>query len=157
MIVRGAEHIRPSEITPYGAYLNRRQLIGAGAALSLGSLLVQTVRADTIAAAKSPLSTDEEPTALKHVTSYNNYYEFGTNKSDPSQNAQTLTTKPWTLRIDGLVDKSADYALEDFIKPFALEQRIYRHRCVEGWSMVIPWIGFPLADVIKRAQAAGKR
>ena len=155
MIIRGAEHIRPSEITPYGVYLNRRQLIGAGAALSLGSLLVQTVRADTIAAAKSPLSTDEEPTALKHVTSYNNYYEFGTGKSDPSQNAHTLTTKPWTLKIDGLVDKPADYALDDFIKPSVLEQRIYRHRCVEGWSMVIPWIGFPLADVIKRAQPQG--
>ena len=155
MIIRWAEDIRPSEITPYRAYLNRRQLIGAGTALSLGSLLPRTVRADTLATAKSPLSTDEEPTALKHVTSYNNYYEFGTNKSDPSQNAQTLTTKPWTLKIDGLVDKPADYALDDFIKPFALGQRIYRHRCVEGWSMVIPWIGFPLADVIKRAQPQG--
>jgi len=155
MIIRWAEDIRPSEITPYGVYLNRRQLIGAGTALSLGSLLAQTVRADTLAAAKSPLSTDEEPTALKYVTSYNNYYEFGTGKSDPSQNAHTLITKPWTLKVDGLVDKPADYALDDFIKPFALEQRIYRHRCVEGWSMVIPWIGFPLADVIKRAQPQG--
>jgi methionine sulfoxide reductase catalytic subunit len=155
MIIRRAEDIRPSEITPYGAYLNRRQLIGAGTALSLGSLLARTVRADTLAAAKSPLSTDEEPTALKYVTSYNNYYEFGTDKSDPGQNAHTLTTKPWTLKVDGLVDKPADYALDDFIKPFTLEQRIYRHRCVEGWSMVVPWIGFPLADVIKRAQPQG--
>src|SRR6516164_2791374 len=104
MIIRRAEDIRPSEITPYGAYLNRRQLIGAGAALSLGSLLPRTVRADTLAAAKSALSTDEEPTALTHVTSYNNYYEFGTAKSDPRQNAYTLTTKPWTLKVDGLVD-----------------------------------------------------
>jgi sulfoxide reductase catalytic subunit YedY len=91
MIIRRAEDIRPSEISPYGAYLNRRQLIGAGIALSLGSLLARTVRADTLAAAKSPLSTDEEPTALKYVTSYNNYYEFGTDKSDPSQNAHSLT------------------------------------------------------------------
>jgi methionine sulfoxide reductase catalytic subunit len=143
MIIRRAEDICPSEITPYGAYLNRC------------SLLARTVGADTLAVAKSPFSTDEEPTALKYVTSYNNYYEFGTGKSDPSQNAHTLTTKPWTLKVDGLVDKPADYALDDFIKPFALEQRIYRHRCVEGWSMVIPWIGFPLADVIKRAQPQG--
>src|SRR6516162_6895146 len=99
MIIRRAEDIRPSEITPFGVYLKRRQLIGAGTALSLGSLLARTVRADTLAAAaKSPLSTDEEPTAFKYVTSYNNYYEFGTGKSDPSQKAHTLTTKPWTLK-----------------------------------------------------------
>ena len=133
MIIRGAKDIHPSEITPYGAYLNRRQLIGAGTALSLGSLLARTAHAD--------LSMDERPTALRYVTSYNNFYEFGTGKSDPVQNAHTLTIKPWSLRVDGLVAKPADYALDDFIKPLALEQRIYRHRCVEGWSMVIPWIG----------------
>jgi methionine sulfoxide reductase catalytic subunit len=86
MIIRAAKDIRPSEITPYGAYLNRRQLIGAGAALSLGSLLARTAHAD--------LSMDETPTALKYVTSYNNYYEFGAGKSDPVQNAHTLTIKP---------------------------------------------------------------
>src|SRR3974377_1492290 len=155
MIIRRAQDIRSSEITPDGAYLNPRKCMAAGTALSLGSLLARTVRADTLATAKSPLSTDEEPTALKYATSYNNYYEFGTDKTDPSQNAHTLTTKPWTLKVDGLVDKPADYALEDFIKPFALEQRNYRHRCVEGWSMVIPWIGFPLAGVIKRAGPQG--
>src|SRR5262249_8133054 len=147
MIIRGAKDIHPSEITPYGAYLNRRQLIGAGTALSLGSLLARTAHAD--------LSMDEKPTALRYVTSYNNFYEFGTGKSDPVQNAHTLTIKPWTLRVDGLVTKPADSTLDDFIKPLALEQRIYRHRCVEGWSMVIPWIGFPLADVIKRAEPQG--
>src|SRR5271169_2270370 len=155
MINREAEAIRPSEITPYGVYLNRRQLIGAGAALSLASLWAQTGRSETLAFAKSPLSSDEKPTALQYVTSYNNYYEFGTDKSDPGQNAHTLTTKPWSLKVDGLVAKPADYALDDFVKPFALEQRIYRHRCVEGWSMVIPWIGFPLADVINRAEPQG--
>ena len=108
MIIRSAGEIRASEITPYGAYLNRRQLIGAGTALSLGILLARAVRADTLAAAKSRLSTDETPTALKHVTSYNNYYEFGTDKSDPGRNAHTLTTKPWSLKVDGLVDKPAD-------------------------------------------------
>jgi sulfoxide reductase catalytic subunit YedY len=155
MIIRRAEDIRPSEITPHGAYLNRRQLIGAATALSLGSLLARTVRADALVAAKGRPSTDETPTALKYVTSYNNYYEFGTDKSDPAQNALALTTKPWSLKVDGLVAKPADSALDDFIKPFALEKRIYRHRCVEGWSMVVPWIGFPLADVIKRAEPQG--
>jgi sulfoxide reductase catalytic subunit YedY len=89
MIIRRAEDIRPSEITPHGAYLNRRQLIGAATALSLGSLLARTVRADALVAAKGRPSTDETPTALKYVTSYNNYYEFGTDKSDPGQNAHS--------------------------------------------------------------------
>jgi sulfoxide reductase catalytic subunit YedY len=103
MIIRGTKDIRPSEITPYDAYLNRRQLIGAGTALSLGSLLARAARAD--------LSMDEKPTAPKYVTSYNNYYEFGTGKSDPVQNAHTLTIKPWSLKVDGLVARPADYAL----------------------------------------------
>jgi sulfoxide reductase catalytic subunit YedY len=98
MIVRSAADIRPSEITPYGAYLNRRQLIGAGAALSLGSLLAPSAGADGLTAAKSSFSTDEKPTLLRYATSYNNYYEFGTGKSDPSENAHTLTTKPWSLK-----------------------------------------------------------
>src|SRR3974390_1434124 len=155
MIIRRAQDIRSSEITPFGSSLSRRQFSGAGAALSLGSLLARPVRADTLPAAKSPLSTDEKPTALKYVTSYKNYYQFGTDKRHPSQNAHPRTIKPWTLKVDGLVAKPADYALDDFIKSFALEQRIYRHRCVEGWSMVIPWIGFPLADVISGAQPQG--
>ncbi|SEE43092.1 sulfoxide reductase catalytic subunit YedY [Rhizobiales bacterium GAS188] len=155
MIIRRADAIRPSEVTPFAAYMDRRALIAGGAALALGGLGARAARADTLPAAKSSLSTSEAPTAREHVTSYNNYYEFGTDKGDPGQNAHTLTTKPWTVKVDGLVAKPADYALEDFIKPYALEQRIYRHRCVEGWSMVIPWIGFPLAEVIKRAEPLG--
>ena len=89
--------------------------------MSLGSFLARTSSADTLAAAKSPFSTDEKPTPLRYVTSYNNYYEFGTDKSDPRQNAHMLIIKPWSLKVDGLVAKPADYALEDFIKPFALE------------------------------------
>jgi len=156
MIIRRSEDIRPSEITPFSVYLNRRQLIGAGIALSLGSLLARTVRADALAAAKSPLSTDEEPTAFKYVTSYNNYYEFGTGKSDPSQNTHTLTTKPWTLKVDGLVDKPADYALDDFIKPFALEQRISPSLCrglVDGHPL--DWL--PARGCDQACPAAGKR
>ena len=155
MIIRRAEDIRSSEITPYGAYLNRRQFIGTGTALSLGSLLARTARADTLPAAKSPFSTDKEPTALKYVTSYNNYYEFGTDKSDPSQNAHTLTTKPWTLKVDGLVAKPADYALDDFIKPFALEQRISPSLCrglVDGHPL--DWL--PARGCDQACPAAGK-
>jgi len=86
------------------------------------------------------------------VTSYNNYYEFGTAKDDPVHNATNFRTTPWTVKVDGLVKKPADYQLEDFLKPHRMEDRIYRHRCVEAWSMVIPWRGFPLADLIKRVE-----
>ena len=109
-----------------------------------------------LAAAKSPLSTTDEPaTPLKDITSYNNFYEFGTDKDDPAKNAHTLTTKPWTVKIDGLVGKPADYNLEDLVDMAALEERIYRMRCVEGWSMVIPWVGVPLAAILKKADPQG--
>jgi len=155
MIIREAADIRPSEITPQAAYVNRRQLIAGAAALSLGAAGPQAASANTLAAEKSPLSTDEAPTSREYVTTYNNYYEFGTDKGDPAQKAHTLTTQPWSVKVDGLVAKPTTFALEDFVKPYALEQRVYRHRCVEGWSMVIPWVGFPLAEVIKRAEPLG--
>ena len=155
MIIREAADIRASQITPQAAYVNRRQLIAGAAALSLGAAGSQAASANTLAAEKSPLSTDEAPTSREYVTTYNNYYEFGTDKGDPAQNAHTLTTQPWSVKVDGLVAKPTTFALEDFVKPYALEQRVYRHRCVEGWSMVIPWVGFPLAEVIKRAEPLG--
>jgi sulfoxide reductase catalytic subunit YedY len=154
MIIGRASNIRPSEITPQSLYMSRRELMGVGAATSL-AFLSSGAPANTLKAAKSPYSSDEAPTAREHVTGYNNYYEFGTDKGDPAQNAHTLTTDPWVVKVDGLVAKPADYALEDFVKPFALEDRVYRHRCVEGWSMVVPWVGFPLAEVIKRAEPQG--
>jgi sulfoxide reductase catalytic subunit YedY len=92
----------------------------------------------------------------EHVTSYNNFYEFGTGKDEPAQNARNFKTSPWTISVEGMVAKPAKYALEDFIKPHALEERVYRMRCVEAWSMVIPWVGIPLGDVIKRAQPTGQ-
>jgi sulfoxide reductase catalytic subunit YedY len=146
--------IKPSEITPKAAYLNRRHFIAAAGALGLGTAMggAFPATAAPLSFGKSPLSTDEKQTPLKDVTGYNNYYEFGTDKADPAENAHTLKTKPWTIKVDGEVAHPADYALEDFIKPSTLEERIYRHRCVEGWSMVIPWVGFPLADVVKRAE-----
>lgn len=103
-----------------------------------------------------PFSTTEEKTPLKDVTTYNNFYEFGTDKSDPARHAHRLVTDPWSLTVDGAVAKPGTYTLEDILKPHALEERIYRLRCVEGWSMVIPWIGFPLADLIKRFEPESK-
>jgi sulfoxide reductase catalytic subunit YedY len=155
MIIRRANEIRPSEITPRSAYMNRRRLLEAGAVFSFAGVIPQASWGGTLAAQKSSFSTSEPATAREYVTSYNNYYEFGTDKEDPAANAHTLTTKPWTVKVDGLVAKPASYALEDFVKPFTLEERVYRHRCVEGWSMVIPWVGFPLAEVLKRAEPSG--
>jgi methionine sulfoxide reductase catalytic subunit len=161
MLFRRPCGVVPSEITPREAFLRRREFIAGAAALGLGtglSAAFSAMRADAapLAAGKSPLSTTgEPPTPLKDVTAYNNYYEFGTDKGDPARNAQTLTTKPWTVRIDGLVGKPAEFDLDDLIRPIALEERIYRMRCVEGWSMVIPWVGVPLADVLKRVEPQG--
>jgi sulfoxide reductase catalytic subunit YedY len=102
------------------------------------------------------VTTDDKPNTFEQITSYNNYYEFGTGKGDPQRYAGKLTTSPWTVKIDGLCNKPADYALEDLIKPFELEERVYRHRCVEAWSMVIPWVGIPLASVLKRVEPTSK-
>jgi sulfoxide reductase catalytic subunit YedY len=157
MLIRTPSDISPSEITPRSAYLRRREfLAGAVAAGLAASLPGRPARAANLHFAKSPLSTtDEATTSLKDITSYNNFYEFGTDKDDPAKEAHRLTVKPWTIKVDGLVNKPADYLLEDLIKDIALEERIYRMRCVEGWSMVIPWIGVPLASVLARVEPQG--
>src|SRR5262249_7578871 len=131
---------------------NRRQILAGAAGLALAGAVPAKASA-ALSTIKSPLSVDEPVTSREDITSYNNYYEFGTDKADPAANAGSLTTKPWTVKVDGLVENPADYQLEDFMKPFALEERIYRMRCVEGWSMVIPWDGFPLARVLERAKS----
>jgi sulfoxide reductase catalytic subunit YedY len=154
MLIRQAPDVLPSEITPKEIYLNRRALI-TGAAAGLMGAAAGGAMAAPLTAAPSPFSTDEKKTSLRDVTSYNNFYEFGVDKDDPANNAGKLTTKPWTVKIDGLVNKPGDYALEDLVKPVALEERVYRMRCVEAWSMVIPWVGFPLSEVIKRADPQG--
>ena len=157
MLIRRPSDIQPSEITPRDRYLQRRQFMLGASALGLGTAIAamgaRTAKAAPLQASKSPLSTTEEPlTPLKDITSYNNYYEFGTDKADPVRNAHTLTIKPWKIKIDGLVAKPADYELDDLIKPSELEERIYRMRCVEGWSMVIPWVGVPLARLLQRLE-----
>ncbi|MQP67529.1 protein-methionine-sulfoxide reductase catalytic subunit MsrP [Niveispirillum sp. SYP-B3756] len=151
MLLRHAPDLGERDVTPQALYLSRRHLLaGAG-----GLLLAGSAAAAPLTAAKSKLSTDETLTPLKDVTSYNNYYEFGVDKSEPARNAHRLTTSPWTVQVDGMVAKPTNFALEDIIKPAKLEERIYRMRCVEGWSMVIPWIGFPLADLLARVEPLG--
>ena len=159
MLIRKGGAIRSSEITPERAYLDRREFLRTAARVTAGTILSPALIAacapsenDVTDSAGNPTPRPLVPTAYKKVTTYNNYYEFGTGKEDPSDKAQQFQTRPWTVRVDGLVKKPADYALEDFIKPHALEDRVYRHRCVEAWSMVIPWQGFPLRDLIARVE-----
>ncbi len=154
MVFRPSRPIRSSEITPKSVFLNRRALIaGAGAAALLPMALPAAAKLGdgeklaTVPWAKQP--ADLKPTEYDYVTAYNNFYEFGTGKEDPAANAKTLTTKPWTVKIDGLVDKPGDYALEDLV-PATVEERIYRFRCVEAWSMVVPWNGFELSTVLAK-------
>jgi sulfoxide reductase catalytic subunit YedY len=165
MLVKKASDIPSSEITDKKLYLRRREFIQAatlgavGAAagsIGLGSAEAATwprVKIPNVVKASSPAFTiADKPNSYQDITTYNNYYEFGTDPGDPSQNAGSLKTKPWTVKIDGMVGKPGDYHLEDLIKPYALEDRVYRHRCVERWSLVIPWVGFPLASLLKTVE-----
>ena len=122
---------------------------GAGAAGGGGQSPLANIKPGVV-------TTDEKLNSFEDITSYNNFYEFGTGKNDPAQYAGRMKTSPWTVKIDGLCDKPATYHLEDLIKPIQLEERIYRLRCVEAWSMVIPWVGIPLSAVLKRAEPQGK-
>jgi sulfoxide reductase catalytic subunit YedY len=155
MLIKRPADIRPSEITDREVYRGRRRFLQAGAALAGSALLPALSAAEegvtlpgTIA--PSPFSTDEKLTGYKDVTTYNNFYELGTDKRDPYRFAEHLQPRPWSVAVEGECAKPGVLDIDDFIKPHALEERIYRLRCVEGWSMVIPWVGFPLADVIKR-------
>jgi len=160
MLIRKAPDLRYSDVTPKAVYLRRREFIqtaavAAAAALSpLGRARAeaQGARAKLPNVRKSSLSTTEKLNSYEDITGYNNFYEFGTDKDDPQRNAQRFVTRPWTIRVEGLVKTPGNIDIDSFIKPHALEERIYRLRCVEAWSMVIPWVGFPLADVIKRLE-----
>lgn len=158
MLIRHSSDIKPSEITPRSAYISRRELVAGATALGMAGLASAPADAAKLDYAKGEGPAGEKLTPLKDVTSYNNYYEFGLDKSDPAAHAQTLTVSPWSVKVDGLVGKPGTYGLEDVIKGIALEERIYRFRCVEAWSMVIPWVGVPLASVLKKyePQASAK-
>ncbi len=135
--------IPSSEITPRGVYMRRCEFLGGALATAVAGVLPAGAAAMPLAFSKSAFSTGEAPTPLADVTGYNNFYEFGTRKTDASNYAGAMKTSPWSVMIDGLVSKPATYTLEDILKPISLEERIYRLRCVEGWSMVMPWTGFP--------------
>ncbi|WP_126979053.1 protein-methionine-sulfoxide reductase catalytic subunit MsrP [Frigidibacter oleivorans] len=137
-----------SDVTPKSAWLNRRMLM-AGAAATAAAAAAGPALAK-LDYRPSPLSTDETPNSFEEITNYNNYYEFGTGKTDPAENAGQLTTDPWAVEIGGLVERPGSYDLGDILSGVTLEERIYRLRCVEAWSMVIPWIGFPLASLLDR-------
>ncbi len=149
MLIRRPSDIPTSEITDERQYFNRREWLAAAgfatAALSPSALLA--CARDTAVA-----GLDDEITPYDKATTYNNYYEFGTSKEDPSQNAGGFRTAPWTVAVTGHVKKPATYALNDLLRGLTVHERVYRMRCVEGWSMVIPWNGIQLADVIKRLE-----
>jgi methionine sulfoxide reductase catalytic subunit len=160
MLIGRPTDIRPSEITDEKTYLNRRQFlmqvpVGAGTAATAMSFACAQ-RVDEARPRTGTFDTDEKLTPFKDITSYNNFAEFGMDKGDPARHAHLLKTEPWSVRIEGEVRKPALYQLEDLLRPFSMEDRVYRLRCVEGWSMVIPWRGFPLGELIKRVEPTSK-
>ena len=162
MLIGKKNDILSSEITPEAVYLNRRQLIKGAAAMAAYAALpvsAQAGRGDMPFKAAVPggaYYTSEPQTPFDDATSYNNFYEFGTAKTDPAKYAHALTTDPWSIEVEGAVAKPGVYHLEDLLKGVDIEERIYRLRCVEAWSMVIPWLGFPLSALIKRFEPASK-
>ncbi len=157
---RNASDAHESEVTPKELFLNRRSFMAAAAAAG-GTALLPAFPNDARAAftnlTKNPkFQTLEKPTTLDGITSHNNFYEFGTGKTDPKKNAHTLKPRPWSVEIAGHAAKTGTFDLDDILKPHGLEERIYRLRCVEAWSMVIPWVGFPLGDLIKRFEPTSK-
>lgn len=169
MLIKGSRstripRIRSSEITPESVYLDRRRLLQAAGFLGASTLLTQTATAEEIPArydrlqniSKSPFSTDVEPTSFADISSYNNFYEFGTDKSDPSTYSGAFKPRPWSVAVDGEAEVTGTFTLEDILKPHPLQERIYRMRCVEAWSMVIPWVGIPLGDLLKRFKPTSK-
>lgn len=164
MLILKSGDIPASEITPQETYFNRRQFMTGVTALAVAPALV----APALAASSPPshgqklsgfrsssFSTNDKKTPFDSVTTYNNFYEFGTGKSDPAENAHTLKPRPWTVSVEGEVKRPKVYDIDELLKLAPLEERIYRLRCVEGWSMVIPWVGFPLAELIKQAAPTG--
>ena len=143
-------NLKWSDVTPKAQWMNRRSVLaGAGAMMVAGAA---QAKLETV---PSAFSTDAPPNSLKEITTYNNFYEFGTGKEDPAMNAGVLQTRPWTVRVEGLVGKPRTFGIDDLLKLAPLEERIYRLRCVEAWSMVVPWVGFPLAALLKQVDPLG--
>jgi sulfoxide reductase catalytic subunit YedY len=168
MLIKKPSDVRSSEITPESVYLNRRSFLArtatVGAAAIAAGVLRELAGPHEIARAgtkidgiqKSKFSTNEQITPAKDVENYNNYYEFSTDKYEPAGLAKNFRTRPWTVKIDGLVAKKKTLDIDSIMKLAPPEERIYRHRCVEGWSIVVPWVGFSLSELIKQAEPLGK-
>jgi len=146
MLIRRPPDIRPSEITDEALFWNRRQFLQGVAGAALAAAAPSLLPAGLVPA---PPAQGDEPTPYEDITTYNNFYEFGTDKRDPSRYAHTLRPRPWTVVVDGEVKKPQRFDIDDLIRRYPAEERIYRHRCVEAWSMVIPWLGFPLGRFLK--------
>jgi methionine sulfoxide reductase catalytic subunit len=159
MLIKRPHDIRPSEITPQDVYLRRRALIkaaGSAAIIAAARPLRGAHAGGRFEGVRnSPYSTSEKAATFKEITTYNNYYEFGTDKYSPSQKAGKLRTSPWTLAVEGEVRRPKTYGVEDLLR-FPLEERVYRLRCVEGWSLVVPWVGFALKNIIDQVQPSAK-
>jgi sulfoxide reductase catalytic subunit YedY len=160
MLIRKPAPIRSSEITPKDVYLNRRRSLAAGAGSLAGAaglmLPAAAAAAKLDGITKGPFGTTEKMTPYKDVTTYNNFYEFGTGKEQPSENAKNFNTSPWSVSVEGHAGKPRKYDLDQIMKLAPLEERIYRMRCVEAWSMVIPWIGYPLSVLLKQVEPTSK-
>ena len=172
MLIKRADPIKSSEITSRAAFESRREFIRQAATMASTAAVAPALLSRPAAAAiaadpaspgnklvgvvETDYKVDQALTTWEAITSYNNFYEFGTDKSDPARRADTLKTDPWTVKVLGECNKPGDYALEDLLKPHSLEERIYRFRCVEAWSMVVPWVGIPLGDMLKRFEPTSK-
>lgn len=161
MLIRRPSGIIPSEITSPELYRARREFVqlgSRGVLAGAAALALPWGEAEAAVLANvqpNRMKISDKPTRLKDVTTYNNYYEFGVDKEEPAQNAKALKTRPWSVVVEGLCNKPHTFAIEDLLRIAPLEERIYRMRCVEGWSMVIPWVGFPLATLIKAVEPQG--
>ena len=166
MLIKRPDNVLSSEITDESVYLKRRDLLKRAGLVTAGALAGQSLFAEdplsspsgpTLAdVQKSPYSTGEPANSWRDITTYNNYYEFGTGKEDPSRNAVDFKSRPWSVTVKGACDKPGNYNYEDLVSPHTLEERIYRLRCVEAWSMVIPWVGIPLASMIRQFEPNSK-
>jgi sulfoxide reductase catalytic subunit YedY len=156
MLIQQNKALKDHDVTDYNVYIQRREFmkntLGLGLIAATGGIIQPSF------AKINPVnfSTDEKATPYKDISSYCNFYEFGTGKTDPKKNAHSLITSPWSVMVEGECEKPGRYDLEDLLKPLSIEERTYRFRCVEGWSMVIPWMGFPLAELIKRMKPTSK-
>src|SRR5271170_6354179 len=157
MLIRKSADLRYSDVTPKPLYVNRRSFLAGSIALGALGALAGTARAGKLDFKKTSYNVgDEKVTPLEAITHYNNFYEFGTDKEDPAKNAQKFRTSPWTLKVEGEVAKPLSFDCDGLMKIAPLEERIYRHRCVEAWSIVVPWIGFPLSALLKQVEPTPK-